>query len=200
MVLTKSTQGTRSTWIMKNKFEIYDNNKNGWHKKHIGHCACCMLQLSLKTQVNHKHLKMLTIFWKNLLSQSTMTRAHTYDTMVLFQPHNEPYLFQHLGWAYARGAQASSFSGTSTGTLRKPDQTSSVSSFSWEQSAFEWWQCLSWGSTPKGRQKSRWRPRFVGFQVFLNRYSLRFVVVEKIYFLSQKCWKSVLTSLWTVLL
>ena len=110
------------------------------------------------------------------------------------------FTFQHLGWAYARGAQASSFSGTSTGTLRKPDQTSSVSSFSWEQSAFEWWQCLSWGSTPKGRQKSRWRPRFVGFQVFLNRYSLRFVVVEKIYFLSQKCWKSVLTSLWTVLL
>ena len=93
LVLTKSTQGTRSTWIMKNKFEIYGNNKNGWHKKHIGHCACCMLQLSLKTQVNHKHLKMLTIFWKNLLSQSTMTRAHTYDTMVLFQPHNEPYLF-----------------------------------------------------------------------------------------------------------
>ena len=51
-----------------------------------------MLQLSLKTHVNHKHLKMFTIFLKNLLSQSTMTRAHTYDTMVLFQPHNEPYL------------------------------------------------------------------------------------------------------------
>ena len=149
------------------------------------------------TRVPTKRQKIISIphWYRYGLSKKEQSKFETPPP-----PLSRPITFQHLGWAYARGAQASSFSGTSTGTLRKPDQTSSVSSFSWEQSAFEWWQCLSWGSTPKGRQKSRWRPRFVGFQVFLNRYSLRFVVVEKIYFLSQKCWKSVLTSLWTVLL
>lgn len=74
------------------------------------------------------------------------------------------FSFKHLGSAYARGAQASSSFGTSTGTLRKPDQHIFMGKSACER-----------GSTPKGRQKfwgSRW---FARFHVSLNRYCFRFL-------------------------